>query len=73
MDARLTDEQRLTRDLKQHLPAAIRACRNRVHRVHLIDRQVDGALLIELFTRAGVGTMVSQDPLELLRTAAVDR
>jgi amino-acid N-acetyltransferase len=70
--SRLSDEQQLTRDLKQHLPAAIHACRNRVHRVHLIDRQVDGALLIELFTRAGVGTMVSQDPLELLRTAAID-
>jgi amino-acid N-acetyltransferase len=70
--SRLSDEQQLTRDLMQHLPAAIRACRNRVHRVHLIDRQVDGALLIELFTRAGVGTMVSQDPLELLRTAAID-
>jgi amino-acid N-acetyltransferase len=70
-DARLR-EASLTRDLQQHLPAAIRACRNRVQRVHLIDRGRDGALLLELFTREGVGTMVSQDPLEQLRPATID-
>ena len=70
--ARLSESEPLTRDLQQHLPAAIRACRNRVQRAHLIDRQVDGALLLELFTREGVGTMVSQDPLEQLRTATID-
>ena len=70
-NARLS-EFSLTGDLRQHLPAAIRACRNRVQRVHFIGRQLDGALLLELFTREGVGTMVSQDPLELLRTATID-
>jgi amino-acid N-acetyltransferase len=70
-DARLR-EASLTRDLQQHLPAAIRACRNRVQRVHLIDRALDGALLMELFTREGIGTMVSQDPLEQLRAATVE-
>ena len=33
---------------------------------------MDGALLLELFTREGVGTMVSQDPLEQLRAATID-
>jgi len=70
--ARLSENEPLARDLQQHLPAAIRACRNRVQRAHLIDRQVDGSLLLELFTREGVGTMVSQDPLEQLRTATID-
>jgi amino-acid N-acetyltransferase len=70
-DARLR-ETALPRDLQQHLPAAIRACRNRVQRVHLIDRDRDGALLLELFTREGVGTMVSQDPLEQLRPATIE-
>jgi amino-acid N-acetyltransferase len=70
--ARLNEAQQLPRDLQQHLPAAIRACRNRVRRVHLIDRQLDGALLLELFTREGVGTMVSQDPLEQLRSATIE-
>ena len=70
--ARMSEAQLLTRDLQQHLPAAIRACRHRVQRVHLIDRQMDGALLLELFTREGVGTMVSQDPMEQLRAATID-
>jgi amino-acid N-acetyltransferase len=70
--ARLEGKQPLPRDVQQHLPAAIRACRNRVQRVHLIDRGLDGALLLELFTRSGVGTMVSQDPLEQLRPATVE-
>jgi len=69
---RMSEAQLLTRDLQQHLPAAIRACRHRVQRVHLIDRQMDGALLLELFTREGVGTMVSQDPMEQLRAATID-
>src|SRR5262249_1942492 len=70
--ARLSEKEQLTRDLQLHLPAAIHACRNRVRRVHLIDRQADGALLLELFTREGVGTMVSQDPLEQLRPATIE-
>ena len=60
------------RDVLAHLPAAIRACCGRVARAHLISRHVDGALLLELFTREGIGTMVSQDPLEQLRPAGID-
>jgi amino-acid N-acetyltransferase len=33
---------------------------------------MDGALLLELFTREGLGTMVSQDLLEHLRSAGID-
>jgi amino-acid N-acetyltransferase len=60
------------RAVQAHLPAAIRACRGRVARAHLISRHVDGALLLELFTHEGVGSMVSQDPLEQLRPAGID-
>lgn len=56
----------------QYLPVAIKACRGGASRVHLIDRKVDGGLLLELFTHEGVGTMVSQDPLEQLRQATID-
>ena len=59
-------------DAQAHLRAAIRACRGRVARAHLISRHLDGALLLELFTREGVGSMVSQDPLERLRPAGID-
>jgi amino-acid N-acetyltransferase len=69
---RLTEGSAGVLDVQAHLPAAIHACRGRVARAHLISRQVDGALLLELFTREGVGTMVSQDPLEQLRPADID-
>ncbi len=70
--SRLTQGNVLARDLQAHLPAAIRACRGRVARAHLISRHMDGALLLELFTREGLGTMVSQDLLEHLRPAGID-
>ncbi|MGC9128937.1 MAG: amino-acid N-acetyltransferase, partial [Acidithiobacillus sp.] len=41
-------------------------------RVHLIPRRVDGALLRELFTRDGLGTMLSRDPFEHLREARIE-
>jgi amino-acid N-acetyltransferase len=40
--------------------------------VHLISRHLDGAILQELFTREGVGTMITKDPVELLRQASID-
>jgi amino-acid N-acetyltransferase len=55
-----------------HLPAAVRACRGGVRRAHLLSRHVDGALLLELFTHEGVGTMVAQDALERLREARIE-
>jgi amino-acid N-acetyltransferase len=70
--SRVAQGEILARDLHAQLPAAIRACRARVARVHLISRHVDGALLLELFTHEGIGTMVSQDPLEQLRAAVID-
>lgn len=55
-----------------YLPFAIKACRGGAARVHLIDRNVDGSMLLELFTHEGVGSMISQDPLEQLREATID-
>lgn len=64
--------QGLTEDLDLYLPCAIRAVRKGVNRVHLIDRDRDGALLLEFFTHQGVGTVVSRDVLFRLREATVD-
>ncbi|MFT4171750.1 MAG: amino-acid N-acetyltransferase [Rhodocyclaceae bacterium] len=61
--------QGLTEDLDLFLPRAIRSVRNGVARAHLIDRDKDGGLLLEFFTRQGVGTMVTRDPLHRLREA----
>ncbi|GIK87378.1 MAG: amino-acid acetyltransferase [Betaproteobacteria bacterium] len=64
--------ERLTQDVRLCLPAAVRACNNGVMRAHLIPRRLDGALLLELFTRDGVGTMVSARALAHLRNATID-
>jgi amino-acid N-acetyltransferase len=62
----------LTEDLHLYLPCAIRAVRRGVARCHLVDRDKDGALLLEFFTPAGVGTVVSRDPLFRVREASAD-
>lgn len=60
------------RDTQSHLDNAAQACRGGVRRVHLISRNIDGALLLELYTRDGVGTLVTADYYEGLRTATID-
>jgi amino-acid N-acetyltransferase len=59
-------------DVSYYLPCAIKACRQGVGRAHLISRHVDGAIVQELFTREGVGTMITKDPVEQLRQATID-
>lgn len=46
--------------LRGHLASAIRAVRGGVARAHLVRRREDGALLRELFTRRGIGTLISE-------------
>ncbi|MFO7953587.1 MAG: amino-acid N-acetyltransferase [Thioalkalivibrio sp.] len=62
----------LPEELANHLRSAIDACHRREMRVHLVDRHDDGGLLTELFTRQGIGTLVSREPLEQLRPATLD-
>jgi amino-acid N-acetyltransferase len=59
-------------DVRFYLPAAVRACQQGVKRAHLISGHVDDALLLELFTHRGVGTLLTPDPLEMLRPARAD-
>jgi len=54
------------------LPRAVRACQHGVKRVHLVSRHLDDGLLLELFTRKGVGTMITPDPIETLRPARLE-
>ncbi len=64
--------QGLTEDLHLYLPCAVRAVRRGVARAHLIDHDKDGGLLLEFFTHAGVGTVVSRDPLFRFREASFE-
>jgi amino-acid N-acetyltransferase len=59
-------------DVGLYLPRAVQACRAGVKRAHLISRHADGALLLELFTHRGVGTLLTADPVERLRPAKID-
>lgn len=58
--------------LTKALQAAVLAYTNNVHRSHLISFRNNGALLQELFTREGKGSLLSQDNFDLLRKAAID-
>jgi amino-acid N-acetyltransferase len=54
------------------LEHAIPAVAGGVARAHLVTRRVPGSLLLELFTHTGVGTMITADTVEELRTARID-
>ncbi|KAI4327338.1 hypothetical protein L6164_019811 [Bauhinia variegata] len=53
------------------LAAAAFVCRQGVQRVHLLDGTISGVLLLELFKRDGMGTMVASDLYEGTRMAQV--
>lgn len=58
-------------EIRRHLHSAAAAVRRGVRRVHLVARS-DGALLAELYTRDGAGTLVTADTYEGLRPARLD-
>jgi amino-acid N-acetyltransferase len=54
------------------LDAAAEACKAGVRRSHIVSYTEDGALLSELFTRTGNGTLVAQEQFESLREATIE-
>lgn len=54
------------------ISAAIKACRGGVKRAHLVSFRHDGALLTELFTRDGCGTMITAEEYESIEPASVE-
>ena len=59
-------------DITRYLNCAIKACETNVTRTHLINHHLDGAILQELFTHNGIGCMISQQPLQYLRSATIN-
>jgi len=47
----------------------IQACRNGVNRVHVLDGRVDEALLTEIFSSEGIGTMIHANEYQAVRRA----
>ena len=68
----LSAKRKLTDDVSLFLPCAIRACEAGVARTHLISRHTDGAVLQELFSDEGIGTMVVESTLNTLRDASIE-
>jgi amino-acid N-acetyltransferase len=62
----------LTPGARSALEHVARAVENGVARGHLVTRRSPGSLLLELFTHAGVGTMVTADAVEKLRPAKIE-
>ncbi|MDX1519825.1 MAG: amino-acid N-acetyltransferase, partial [Gammaproteobacteria bacterium] len=53
------------------LVSAVSACKQSVDRVHLIDCRDDSSLLIELFSRDGIGTLVTHSSFDSVRGACL--
>lgn len=77
----LADAERLLESLPEptqpsdpafYLRHCVRACRGGVERSHILPFAMDGAVLMEVFTHDGVGTMVVDEKLESLREATSD-
>lgn len=71
-DALVDKRSRHGADVRKHVMAAARAVRGGVPRAHLVDRRRDGALIEELFTREGTGTLVTQEAYENVRPARME-
>ncbi len=71
-EATLSGRRKLPAEIIEPFKAAVQVCRNGTQRAHLIDRHRDGALLQELFTRDGVGTLITADEYEGMRRATID-
>ena len=59
-------------DVAFYLRYCVKACREGVERTHILPFAVDGALLQEVYTHDGIGTMVVDEKLESLREATSD-
>ncbi|MFA5496188.1 MAG: amino-acid N-acetyltransferase [Porticoccaceae bacterium] len=60
------------RELTSLLAAGALACQRGVARSHIISYQKNGALLGELFTREGEGTLLLHDGNEVIRNATIE-
>ncbi|HEY5718516.1 MAG TPA: amino-acid N-acetyltransferase [Motiliproteus sp.] len=68
----IEDHSETHSELARQLASVTVACAGGVPRGHLISYQMDGALLLELFTREGAGTMVLPESYEQVRQASIE-
>lgn len=68
----LSRRKSLSNTLRQHVELAINACLNRVQRVHLLSTNVPGALLQELYSHDGAGTLITAEQYDDIRPATIE-
>ncbi|WP_445114540.1 amino-acid N-acetyltransferase [Acinetobacter sp. WZC-1] len=71
LDQHIVKYQDSNFDIALHLHNARTASLNGVNRVHLLSYTYDGALIEELFTRDGIGTMITDAHYEEVRMAGI--
>jgi amino-acid N-acetyltransferase len=62
----------LPQDIAFYLQHCLKASGSGVPRVHIVPYDIDGSVLLEVFTHDGVGTMISYENLESLREATIE-
>jgi len=72
INALVSSDSGFSQTQSNQLSAAANACQSGVKRAHLLSYAHDGALLEELFTRDGHGTMVSVDDFDQIRPARLE-
>ena len=68
----LEDNKKLEAPIQRCLSSNIKACHNEIKRTHILNRHIEGALLLELFTRDGCGTLITSESFEDIRSATID-
>ena len=58
--------------MQKRLELAIEACAAGVPRAHFVDQGQDGALLLEMYSRDGSGTLISSSSFDEIRSARLD-
>ena len=68
----LDENKKLEAPIQRCLASAIKACQNDIERTHILNRHIEGALLLELFTRDGCGTLITSESFEDIRPATIE-
>jgi amino-acid N-acetyltransferase len=67
----LKSSEKIDEKIYKYLLHGVDACMGGVERVHLLDSSIEAALVQELFSRDGIGTMISRISYDELRQATI--
>ncbi|MFK5915834.1 MAG: amino-acid N-acetyltransferase [Woeseiaceae bacterium] len=68
----LETNNKLTPTVQRCLSSAIKSCQHDVERTHVLNRHIEGALILELFTRDGCGSLITSENFEDVRSATIE-